>query len=385
MEKILLILPDPNFAFMQFVFELIKKSSNRFNGVHLLVPEDSHELENFRAMNVTVHCFKYDTRSVRQRFCILLKAIAVSRKNNVGAIFGLNQTGVFVSWIVSVIVRVKYYYLNDELYVIDKKGKVNNRLRGRLFWIFEKIGASFSTAIITQDRWRGIALKKILRLRGKTIIVLPNTPTPALDAERQFFVRHLGLTPNQRVVLHMGLIHDYKLCEQLVMNVNELDSNAVLVFYIHRDEKKSLGFRLAERVKELAKTDREIRKRVFIIDGHVGAKVLGDIISSATIGLAFYPADLGHNIRLMGFASGRVNSYIVNAVPCLATDLVGLRWIRRLHAGEVCSTSVYDVLKSANMMLRNLALYQRGCQNVAASELNFNKHLDNLFGAEFVK
>lgn len=378
MHKILLILPDPNVVYMQFVIQLIRKYSTCSNSVHVLLPEGSHDPDAFYLVNTTIHRFPYNSRSVLQRLGIGLRAITIAKTHKIDTIFGLNQTGVLISWFVSKTRKCKYYYLNDELYVGVGSESYLVKLRNLLFWVFERIGADSATALITQDRWRGRGLKKILKLKKTKVIVLPNVPIPSSNVDRSYLLKRLGLSANAKVVLHMGVIYDYNLCDELIQNVQKLASDSILVFYIHRDENKSYGCQIANKIKELAKSNNEIKKRVFIIDSCAGSKSLDDLISSATIGLAFYPAQLGHNIRLMGYASGRVNSYLVNGVPCLATDLVGLRWIRRWHAGEISTNKVDDVVYKINLMLKNISYYREGCKNVAESQLNFDYHFSKM-------
>lgn len=175
-----------------------------------------------------------------------------------------------------------------------------------------------------KTRLRTIEQKLNYRFLHQKVFLIPHSPigdgeTPLRSGSRQnnFFRNLFSLPSTDRLILHAGWIHDAMCVDQFAAASKFWKPQYKLV--LHEREKRS---RKESFIKYVFKLSGE---RALLSLDPVTFDRMGEVFSSANIGLIAYDKRYGAGRENALKASGKLGQYLKCGVPVVALDLPGYR------------------------------------------------------------
>lgn len=158
--------------------------------------------------------------------------------------------------------------------------------------------------VIVQDEQRGRLLAEDNGLAWERLVLVPNAPLgPARRMRSSYWAQQLGLSPEQRIVLHSGSLGDWTGIESIISSVAHWPPGWVLVIHTRYNAEASVYI---ERLRALAG-----RLPVFFSLNPVGRQDYARLVDGADVGIAFYvpsndSAYTQRNVQTIGLSSGKI-------------------------------------------------------------------------------
>ena len=202
-----------------------------------------------------------------------------------------------------------------------------------------------ASLVIVQDPWRGAALVSENGLDPARVAYVPNAPRgharrrPASDLRVL-----LGIPPERTVVLCSGALAVWAASLDLVRSAGRWPHRFVLVM----QSRASVAGRREVYLEEVRRASDP--ESVRLLEKPVPAGHFRALVDSADIGVALYQPNVDgpdgspdRNIELMGYASGKIATYLQSGLPVVTSGLVGLRDLAEGHGCGRCVESADEV------------------------------------------
>lgn len=185
---------------------------------------------------------------------------------------------------------------------------------------------------IIQDWERAQSLISSNRIKNAQIMIVPNGPRgPCHTARSDFLHRRLDISPNRKIILHIGMIDDACLSMEIAAQAAHWPEDWVLVCHSSSRRNATEDF--------LCEMRRVSRGRLVLSLEPVSYDELDQVVSSALIGLVFYQRAMGPNFVQIAGASGKLGHYLRCGLPVVTIDFKGLvDLVNRFQCG-ICVSS----------------------------------------------
>lgn len=209
--------------------------------------------------------------------------------------------------------------------------------------------------IITHDKWHSDFLLQHFETTDSQFLYLPNaTYTNETHRQTSYLKDLLGLRQEDIVLLHSGGFGKWFLCEELICASKYLDKNQIIVFHTSHNVSDSAYFKHAYTLMQ----GNTLPVKFSLTP--VSDDELDTLVSSATIGLAFYSLkELGYRAENMGLAAGKIGNYLKCGIPVICTRVHSLEYIEKYKCGVLIDsfdelpTAVHTILDSLEEYRRN--------------------------------
>lgn len=321
--------------------------------------EDGFLKPHFENANIQIHILlgAYTTHSLTVSLNMLtwywhlLKQMSCKSYQ---CIIGVDPDGLFLATLLSLTTATPVVYHSLELYFTDELKTVLKRVQKRL----EGLCHRHATFAITQDPDRAKLLAIENGIPLSTVMCLPNADLDYVQSKHNnFFHDLLTISSDQKIILHMGVLHDWAMPFELTESTAAWPKDWTLVF--HTRMKTSRDDRI---VKEIEKRDHNNKVKFSLVP--VKHQDLSAVASSADVGLAFYkriegPA-MGKNIDHTGLSSGKIAQYLQNGVPIIINELPLISDIVRRYGCGISISKLSELQHAIKTVLDDHVNY---CEN----------------------
>lgn len=271
-----------------------------------------------------------------------------------------------------------------ELYKIDKTPYVF--LSFEIFFLSEtsrkfkalEIQASQNVEMwIVQDSERAACLIEENYLSKNNCFILP-LASEAIPTKAKVRLRDvLGISKEKKVAMMMGSLEPWSMADEIINSVKEWTDNWVLLIHHRYGFYEHIENLLGDKNKHLLNT------KIFISrSSSNNVDDMSEILAGIDVGLAFYKPDYsckytGKNIKHIGMSSGKISTFLRNAVPVIIND-IGLyaEYLNQYNFGVQidlpCNLNNAFLQIDADNMKEQAQLFYN-------EQLNFEKYKQELF------
>jgi hypothetical protein len=196
---------------------------------------------------------------------------------------------------------------------------------------------SCSGGIIQDENKAKAFVKENPSFQNKPMLLLPNSSLGRARRQRKWLFHDLfNLPKNKKIALYSGSFSASNMVDDIALSVASWPDDWVLVIHSrHSYGDGSLLFakKLLQKVCPPG--------RVFFSSAPATPEELPDILDWADVSLAFYGPDEAlvlsrRNNQLMGYSSGKVNSYVQAGLPVIVNDFTRMsNWVASSGCGLV--------------------------------------------------
>lgn len=358
--KFAIIYPVPFLDSVPIVQSLAVILANEGHLVDLFVvgPGNAHNTPHIDHCNVTIHQYQKESATKDNKlfnitprnflFYLWIRSHVCDSKYD--HIIGVDPSGLAMAGFVCYFKKFKFSYLSLELILWEDK---NRMFRG--YKLLESFFIKKATRIIIQDELRLELLRTEYGLRSDQFELFPNSPIGDGDCTKSNWLHNkLKLSHDTKIVLYMGSWSDEFNKNWIVDLANRKIGNTVIVVQSRR--------------KVDLNSSAKARNIIFF-EHPLKYSELKELISSATIGLAFYDVNVSPNIKFVGKSSGKLTHYLFHGVPVICNSLP--YWKDSFHKfrSGSCADSSDELYCSVLEMLENSSDYTDGAISHFRNEL----------------
>lgn len=256
-------------------------------------------------------------------------------------IIGVDPSGLAISGFLNLFKSVYFSYLSLELILWSDK---NRMYRG--YKLLEAFFIKKTKKVIIQDELRLKLLRSEYKLDKKKFLLLPNSPIGDATVRKSTWLHNkLNISVKTNIILYMG-----SWSEEFYSNwITELASKDIGESII------VVQTRMKIKINENYSSN-----KIIFLTSPLKYSELTKLISSASVGLAFYDPDHSDNIKYVGKSSGKMTHYLFNGVPLICNSLP--YWqesLKKYKSGE-CVDDVDKLYASVLEIIDNQSTYSRG-------------------------
>ena len=201
--------------------------------------------------------------------------------------------------------------------------------------VIEKLahkGIRKSVFLITHDKLHADFIGEHLKIKDLKFVTIPNgTLGKATVSESRFLHERLGIPMDHKIVLHAGGFGPWFDSKSLAEKSANLPYGYSLVFHISHNVTDDEYYNEYVRGKD-------VNDKSLFSMSPVATKELDKLVSSATIGIAWYSTDiLGYRATMLGLAAGKVGNYLKCGIPVIVPDYDSLSYISEFSCGKQIS------------------------------------------------
>jgi hypothetical protein len=262
------------------------------------------------------------------RFNLLCISILLSMIFREYKLILAGHTALVLGYLISII-RLKKYCS----FIIEyPKLSINNDERLSFFEKLEHKGIRKSLFLITHDKLHADFIGQHLKIKDLKFVTIPNgTLGKATISESRFLHESLGIPMDHKIVLHSGGFGPWLDSKSLAKKSANLPYGYSLVFHINHNVTDD------EYYNEYVR-GRDVNDKSVFSMSPVATNELDKLISSATIGIAWYSTDiLGYRATMLGLAAGKVGNYLKCGIPVIVPDYDPFRYISEYSCGKQIS------------------------------------------------
>lgn len=386
-----MVSPFPELATIPSVYEFVRHLESRGIPVSLFVPGPPERAMGVESNGITTWG-QFPSwhphglwRFFSQESYIGLFGLRKKFKQRWSCIVALNGLGLGNAQLVNRWLGLPVWYWSLELLFDDELARYPGPFaRWRQM---EKMYLPSCAGGIIQDENKAQAfVRENPCFQNKPMLLLPNTLTgPARRAKKWRFHEQFGLSRTTRVALYSGSFSACNRVDDIALSISSWPSDWVLV--IHSRHPVGGGGNLLFAKKLLEKVCAP--GRLFFTSSPLTPEELPDMIDSADLGIAFYGVDEAlvlsrRNNELMGYSSGKVNSYVQAGLPVIVNDYTSMSaWVASSGCGKVVhdTSQIGDAIRDMEGDLdgysaRAVAFYNR---NLCIDE-QISKVADRILG-----
>ena len=239
--------------------------------------------------------------------------------------------------------------------------------------MIETAAISSVDAILIQDEQRKKSfISQNKSSQSKNFFILPNTHRGSVNFKKSTFYQDLFKVSNEtKFVIMAGTIEKWSFPEFLIDATNEQSKPSIYKSIIQSRQSRSEQDNYIGTLTEMSKED------VFFCLNPIDIKDLDVAISSSHIGCAFYQAETDYNHSVLGFASGKMLSYLKNGIPIIMFNSSGVsELVNKYKCGKILNTTSSKALNTAiNEILGNYLEYSRNALKCYSENFDFDSHM----------
>ena len=263
-------------------------------------------------------------------------------------IIGADTFGIIAAERISKIKKIPLIYFNLELLLSNEC----HSFKDKVIKLYEKKASRLASLIIIQDKNRAKYLIRDNHLEKNKIVYLPVAGLNIVQQKNDYLRRKFQISKNKKIILYAGEIASWAMCLEIVQAAQKWPIQYVLVMHASRITNEVIDY-----LKQLQKED--YNKKVIFSLEPVSWVNVPKLLSSADIGLALYK-NLGKNFTEIGFASGKLASYLQVGLPVITSNYPSLRKIIDQYQCGKYSNNTHDIVKLIDEILKKYSYF---CQN----------------------
>jgi glycosyltransferase involved in cell wall biosynthesis len=373
-KKIAIVYPSVQLSIVPSLVGLIEGLAESGYEMDIFVCENAHFPSiKFQQENINLHILGSDENmsqlswKLNYVFRWLPFVFKKLKAADYAFIIGVDPLGLVLSYPTATLLKVPLVYFSLELLI---QNELSSQVLKMLKIAERKANRSAALTII-QDIDRSKVIIQENDIRANQIEYLPNAPTGEAFFKRSNYLRdHLGIASNKKIVLHSGSIHPMMLSTELVGVARTWDDDFVMVFHC----RNSLTSEYEKKWKSFVDS-----KKILINDKPVDFEDLGNIVSSADIGIAVYQKSmLNLNLFCMGLSSGKIACYLQRGVPIIVSALPTLRNLVEEYKCGIAVESVTEIQAAIRNILADYDVYSTNAIKCFREKYDFRDHFDKV-------
>lgn len=271
--------------------------------------------------------------------------------------FAVDHAGLIAASLTARLRRIPLIYYSLELWITrDHKQRIPLAHWQKSLEVLSHRQVWFT---IVQDEIRAGVLSRENRARPGDMVIVPHSPMgEPYQGKGTYFRDKFNLGPDRKIMLSAGSTNASNLALELARAAQNWPPDWTLVLHGNL----SLDGNYVTELLKLADG-----RRVVISTQQVPYAELPGLVSSADVGLAFYPQD---NVNYFVTASGKIADYVKCGLPVVASDLPTLKLlVEKYHCGrcvaapEAAREAIAQVLADYGAMRENaFRCYREGLE-----------------------
>lgn len=224
--------------------------------------------------------------------------------------------------------------------------------------VLNKIGG-----VIIQDRFRAeILLRDFKNFQQNKIIYFPVCINEKIVIKKgNYLIDKFSLSSTDIVVLYFGGLWQGRFLNEIIDNSSSL--NAKIKIVIH-------GGRGSISIKSN-------NPNVIISNEKLLFHEVTELVSSAHIGLAFYPKD-NYNDQYSAYSSEKISRYCQCGIPFVAFENENYLYFKKQHDCCVLIENIRELGAAINNINNNYKYYQKNAFNAFENNFDYKKQLKNI-------
>jgi len=224
-------------------------------------------------------------------------------------VLGVDRDGIILASLLAPRLRVPYALISFEIFFAAEAGRAYKA---------PEIAACHDIQFaLVQDPLRGERLMEENRIPKERLLFAPVAGRAVQEGRPGFLRQRLGIPAATRIALSIGSTDNWTLVPAILDTTPDWPRDWCLVIH-HRYGHIEY---IKRRIMEVG-----ARNVYLSSEGHIPAKDLGVLLGDADIGLGFYKSTFddphtGGNLKHLGFASGKISTYLQFGVPVLSNDI----------------------------------------------------------------
>jgi hypothetical protein len=361
--KIGIIYPVPFLDSVPIVQSLALKLASEGNNVKLFVLNSGkyHNAPSIDNKNIRIYTFNIKKLFKKNRiinflpnnFLFILWCYKILDKSKYDHIIGVDPSGLVISGLLSFIKSINFSYLSLELILRSDKNKM---YRG--YKLLESFFIKKTKNIIIQDDLRLGLLKNEYKLDTDKFLLLPNSPIGNARIRRSKWLhKKLKIPKKTKIILYIGSWSD-----QFYNNwITELASADIG------------GFLIVVQTRKKIKIEKNYNsEKIKFLTIPVRYSDLNKLISSASVGLAFYDGNYSENIKHVGKSSGKMTHYLFNGIPLICNSLPYWQQSLKKFKSGLCADSTIQLQTAIFKIMNNLSSFSDGAISHFNNDLKIN-------------
>ena len=172
-----------------------------------------------------------------------------------------------------------------------------------------------------QDELRAQKLQEENILDNERRFIIPLASTGIAEVSQSRLRDQLGVPHDKKVIIAIGSVSIWSLIHETLLSVETWPEDWVLIVH------ERYGLTSKKLAKELVRLQPLIGTKIFVSDAaSVLVDDMGQILAGVDAGLAFYSPDFrtpytGKNLQYLGFASGKISTYLRYGIPVIMNDI----------------------------------------------------------------
>ncbi|MFC1680205.1 hypothetical protein ACFL1S_00200 [Pseudomonadota bacterium] len=314
--RILMIHPEGNVNNNPTLSELVHELCERGARVTVLSQTRDHpQVSTHPNMQLRLHgvsrslLLRNFLRRVTALSLLRLLVLPMLPKPPADFVLGIDRDGIILASLLATCLRAPYALASFEIFFAAEVGCAYKAPE-------IKACRDIQFALV-QDPLRGERLMEENRIPRERLLYAPVAGCGVRTGRAGFLRQKLGISETTKIALSLGSTADWTLVPEILETTRDWPQDWCLVVH-HRYGQTG---ELEQCVEEMG-----AHNVYFSSEGHLPAKDLGVLLGDADVGLGFYKATFddrytGANLGYLGFASGKLSTYLQFGVPVLSNDI----------------------------------------------------------------
>jgi hypothetical protein len=349
--KIAIIYPVPFLDSVPIVQSLAIKLGNNSNKIELFVfnSGQDHNAPSINNKNIKINTFIRKKLLKKNIFFYFLPnkllfiywCYKIFGKIRYDHIIGVDPPGLVVSGLLSFFKSINFSYLSLELILWSDKNRMLKEYK-----LLESFFIKKTKNIIIQDDLRLNLLKNEYKLNKDKFILFPNSPMGnAKIKTSKWLHKKLNIPINIKIILYIGSWFDEFYNHWITELASKDIGNCIIV--------------VQSRGKINIEQNKYSKKIKFLTTPLVYSD-LNKLISSASVGLAFYDGNYSDNIKYVGKSSGKMTHYLYNGVPIICNTLPYWQKSLKKYNSGICVDNTKQLHAAVAKVINNQLQYSHG-------------------------
>lgn len=284
------------------------------------------------------------------------------------AVFAGGIRALLATWFVSWFRKLRIINLQLELYI---GAKLDGRF-ARIFKWLERRAVRKCFLSLIHDETRASMFCEDMGISRNRVGILPNSPRGEGEIRRsRFLADRYGIDYKKRLLLSAGSLTPAFLAEEIVGAAQNLPPEWTCVVHSAQPRTDNDPY-----ICHLHAANHQ--NRVILSLAPVPYEKVGEVLSSADIGLAVYGAVGGLNTTEVGLASGKLCHFLQNGVPVIVSDYPALREFVTRHRVGVPVADLDDILPAIATIMDDYDGYCHRAAETFTRELAFQTHFQRV-------
>jgi hypothetical protein len=339
MNRCSVIFPTSHIFGGPYVETLLISLSNSYESVNLFSLNVDTKIENYFNSALDTQNINFEYIKIKKNgfyenrtYSLLKIIIALLRKKNLGTCIGVGFRGGLICLILNIFLKKEFFYYSLETY-----NNVNSSKIWPLIKLLQNLIVRRASKIIIQskDRLKVLENETGVDLSNKSLF---QANSPSIRFKISSMIRNK--------ILYSGAVSaNWSGSLYLETVIKSLDSNQVYI------------------------DDRIKKKDILFPHDHYS------FVSSFIAGIAFYDSKNDNNISVIGFSSGKINTYLKCGIPVIINDIEPYAsLINKFECGLLVHTnsSENDIKDFISHVKNNRNLYRKRCKDCINFIESFN-------------